>query len=60
MTSNPIGKPALVWRGDPEHPSRAAPEDNDWHHDLWGAATENIHAEPAVYCEERADELCEQ
>jgi hypothetical protein len=52
MTSNPIGKLALVWHGEPET--------NRWHQIFAALAVENIHAEPAVYCEERTDELREQ
>jgi hypothetical protein len=57
MTSNPIGKLALVWRGDPETRSHATRENNRWHQIFAALAAENIHAEPAVYCEERADDL---
>jgi hypothetical protein len=57
MNANPIGKLALVWRGDPETRRQATPENNRWHYIFAALAAENIHAEPAVYCEERGDEL---
>jgi hypothetical protein len=57
MISNPMAKLALVWRGDPETRSHATRENNRWHQIFAALAAENIHAEPAVYCEERADEL---
>lgn len=57
MNANPIGRVALVWRGDPETRRQATPENNRWNQVFAALAAENIHAEPAVYCEERADEL---
>ena len=57
MTSKPIGRLALLWRGDPETRRQATPENNRWHKTFAALAAENIHAEPAVYCEEKADEL---
>jgi len=57
MTQNPIGKLALVWRGDPETRRQATPKNNRWHKIFAALAAQNIHAEPAVYCEELADEL---
>jgi hypothetical protein len=60
MSPNPIGRLALVWRGDPETRRQATPENNRWHQIFAALAAQNIKAEPAVYCEERADELREQ
>ena len=52
MTANPVGKLALLWRGDTETRRQATPENNRWHQIFTALATLNIHAEPAVYCEE--------
>jgi hypothetical protein len=57
MNSDTIGKLALVWRGDPESRRQATPENNRWHKIFAALAAQNIHVEPAVYCEELADEL---
>ena len=57
MTATPIGKLAILWRGDPESRRQATPENNRWRQIFAALAAENIHAEPAVYCEETADEL---
>jgi len=57
MTSNPIGRLALLWRAIPKPAGRRHLKNNRWHQVFAALATENIHAEPAVYCEERADEL---
>jgi len=57
MTANPIGRLALLWRGDPATRRQATPENNRWHKIFAALAAQNIHAEPAVYCEELADEL---
>src|SRR5271165_574864 len=60
MTAGTDGKLALVWRGDRETRRQATPANNRWHQIFAALAALNIHAEPAVYCEEAADEVCEQ
>jgi hypothetical protein len=60
MTANPVGKLALLWRGDTETRRQATPENNRWHQIFTALATLNIHAEPAVYCEEATDEVRDQ
>lgn len=55
-----IGKLALLWRGDPETRRQATPDNNRWRHIFSALAAAGIHAEPAVYCEEAADEVHEQ
>jgi hypothetical protein len=60
MTSNPIGKLALVWRGDLETRRQATPADNRWHQIFAALAALNINAEPAVYCEEAVNEVRDQ
>jgi hypothetical protein len=60
MSVAPIGKLALLWRGDREARRQATPENNRWHRVFAELAALNIHAEPAVYSEETADEVHEQ
>jgi hypothetical protein len=60
MTSNPIGKLALLWRGDREIRRLAAPDNNRWRNIFAALTALNIQAEPAVYCEEMADEVRDQ
>jgi hypothetical protein len=60
MTSEPIGKLALLWRGDLETRRQATADNNRWRHIFAALAALNIHAEPAVYCEEATDEVREQ
>ncbi len=55
-----IGKLALLWRGDPETRRQATPGNNRWHQIFTALGAQNIHAEPAVYCEEAADEVQDQ
>ena len=55
-----IGKLALLWRGDPETRRRATPDNNRWHRIFAALAAAGIQAEPAVYCEEAADEVRQQ
>jgi hypothetical protein len=57
MTSQPVGKLALLWRGDLETRRQVTPDNNRWRHIFAALAALNIHAEPAVYCEEAADEV---
>jgi hypothetical protein len=60
MTSEAIGKLALVWRGDRETRRQATPDNNRWHQIFAALAALEIHAEPAVYCEEAADAVRDQ
>ena len=60
MTSEVIGRIALVWRGDIETRRQATPGNNRWRDIFAALAALNIDAEPAVYCEEAADEVREQ
>jgi hypothetical protein len=60
MTSDAIGRLALLWRGDREVRRQATPANNRWHRIFAAMAALKIHAEPAVYCEEAADEVHEQ
>ena len=60
MTSDPIGKLALLWRGDRETRRQATQANNRWREIFAELAALNIHAEPAVYCEEAADEVRDQ
>jgi hypothetical protein len=57
MTSAPVGKLALLWRGDLETRRQATADNNRWRHVFAALAALNIHAEPVVYCEEAADEV---
>jgi len=60
MTSDTVGKLALLWRGDPEIRRQATPANNRWNQIFTALAALNIHAEPAVYCEEAANEVRDQ
>lgn len=56
-SAEPIGRLALLWRGDQEARRLADPENNRWHRIFAELAALNIAAEPAVYCEEAGDEV---
>ena len=60
MKSDAIGRLALIWRGGCEARRQATPENNRWHRIFAELAALNIHAQPAVYCEEAADEVYDQ
>jgi hypothetical protein len=60
MTATPIGKLAILWRGDRETRRHATPGNNRWRDIFAAVAALNIQAEPAVYCEEAADEVRKQ
>jgi hypothetical protein len=57
MTTDTVGKLALLWRGDPETRRQATPDNNRWRRIFAALAALDIQAEPAVYCEEAADEV---
>jgi hypothetical protein len=48
---------AIVWRGDPASRATATPENNRYHQIFSELVALGIEAEPAVYCEERQDEV---
>lgn len=54
------GKLALLWRGDRDARRQATPENNRWQKIFAELAAIGIDAEPAVYCEEMADEVRDQ
>ena len=53
-------KVAILWRGDAEARQSATPQNNRFHRIFEELAAVGIHAEPAVYDEEFADEVREQ
>jgi hypothetical protein len=57
MTTETVGRLALLWRGDREARRQATPENNRWHKVFAELAARKIQAEPCVYCEEAADEV---
>lgn len=57
MTAQAAGTLALLWRGDRETRRQATPANNRWHQIFVVLAALDIRAEPAVYCEEAADEV---
>ena len=53
-------KIAILWRGDAEARRAATPQNNRFYRIFEELAAVGIHAEPAVYDEEFADEVREQ
>jgi len=53
-------KIAILWRGDAKARQAATPQNNRFYRIFEELAAVGIHAEPAVYDEEFADEVCEQ
>src|ERR1700757_793550 len=53
-------KVAILWRGDREARRNATPVSNRFHRIFEELAAVGVHAEPAVYDEDFADEVCEQ
>ena len=51
---------AILWRGDREARRTASAQNNRYHRIFEELSGLGIHAEPAVYDEEFADEVCEQ
>ena len=51
---------AVVWRGDHEARQRATPQNNRFHRVFEELAALGIHAEPAVYADDIADEVRRQ
>ncbi|HEV7718738.1 MAG TPA: Cj0069 family protein [Arsenicitalea sp.] len=60
MTNTKMAKVAVVWRGDREARRAATPQNNRFHRVFEELAALGIHATPAVYDEEFADEVREQ
>lgn len=57
MSAGDIGKVALLWRGDREVRRAATPENNRFHRVFEELAAFGIHAEPAIYADDMADEV---
>ena len=55
--SKDIGKVALLWRGDRQARDTARPETSRFVRVFEALARHNIHAEPAVYADDMADEV---
>src|ERR1700692_2960302 len=51
---------AILWRGDREAQRAATPQNNRFHRVFEELAAVGIHAEPAVYAEDMAEEVREQ
>ena len=51
---------AILWRGDREARRTASAQNNRYHRIFEELSGLGIHAEPTVYDEEFADEVCEQ
>jgi hypothetical protein len=54
------GKIAVLWRGDREARRAATPQNNRFHRVFEELTALGIHAEPAVYADDIADEVSEQ
>ena len=52
-----IGRLALLWRGDREVRNSATPQTSRLHRVFEALALRNIHAEPAVFADDMADEV---
>src|ERR1700720_2262483 len=51
---------AVLWRGDREAPQTATPQNNRYHRVFEELAALGIHAEPAIYADEVAEEVRER
>jgi hypothetical protein len=60
MTATNLGKVAVLWRGDRQARIEATPGNNRFYRVFEALAALGIHAEPAVYAEDMADEIREQ
>jgi hypothetical protein len=56
MTTH-IGRVAVLWRGDREARNTATPQTSRLHRLFEALALRNIHAEPAVYSDDMAEEV---
>ena len=57
MTAGKVGKVALLWRGDRQARNEATPNNNRFSGVFAALAALGIHAEPAVYADDMADEV---
>ncbi len=55
-----VGRLALLWRGDGDVRRQATADNNRWREIFGALKAVNIDAEPAVYCEELANEVRDQ
>jgi glutathione synthase/RimK-type ligase-like ATP-grasp enzyme len=60
MSSAQRHKIAILWRGDREARRAATPQNNRFHRVFEAQAMVGIHAEPAVYADDLADEVRQQ
>ena len=60
MNGTRTARVAVLWRGDREARRTATPQNNRFHRVFEELAALGIHAEPAVYAEDMADEVREQ
>jgi hypothetical protein len=60
MSSAQRHKIAILWRGDREARRAATPQNNRFHRVFEALAMVGIHAEPAVYADDLADEVRQQ
>src|SRR3974390_2851175 len=60
MTEEKSFKVAILWRGDLEARQAAMPQNNRFHRIFEELAAVGIHAEPAIYDEDFADEVRDQ
>jgi hypothetical protein len=60
MTAGNVGKVAVLWRGDREARRTATPQNNRFHRVFEELTALGVHAEPAVYADDLADEVREQ
>src|SRR5271156_1989392 len=60
MADNDIGRLAVLWRGDREARRSATPQNNRFHRVFEELAALGIHAEPAIYDEDFANEVRDQ
>jgi hypothetical protein len=60
MTTDPIGKIAIVWRGDRDARNAATPENSRLNRLFSALMKLNVTAEPAVYADEMAVEVRDQ
>ena len=60
MTGMETAKLAVLWRGDREARRKATPQNNRFYRVFEELAALGIHAEPAVYADDMADEVREQ
>lgn len=58
--TKPVGKVALLWRGDRESRPTATTDNNRWLQVFAALAAVDVQAEPAVYYEDAADDVRDQ